>query len=425
VLRRSALALAALLWSVAPSFAYSVLTHEAIIDAAWEPAIQPLLLKRFPRATKDDLVKAHAYSYGGAIVADMGYYPFGNRHFSDLLHYVRPNEFVSNLILQSGSLNDYAFGLGSLAHYIADIDGHSIGVNRAVPLVYSQLHEKYGDVVTYEDNPAAHIKVEFGFDVEQVARGNYAPQAYHDFIGFEVAREALEKAFLLTYGFEMKELFLSEDLALGTFRHSVSTTIPHMTMVAWELKKDELVNSKPGVTQRKFVYTLSNTAYRKEWGNEYRRPGIGSRILAFFLRLIPRFGPFKSLSFKPLTPAAQTLVEKSFNSTMDGYSKLLASEADLKLPEDNLDTGKPVRPGAYHMADDAYAKLVERLAKKAFAGIPPELRADILRFYSDPAAPISTRQNSSEWAKLSEDLERLRAAGPALSPSQGGVGHGR
>lgn len=324
-----------------------------------------------------------------------------------------------NLIHEAADVNEYAFALGSLAHYVADIDGHSIGVNRAVPLLYPKLRARYGETVPYENDPGAHIKVEFGFDVSQVARGNYAPQAYHDFIGFEVAKEVLERAFLKTYGFEMKELFLSEDLALGTFRHSVSKTIPDLTMVAWQLKKDQLMKDKPGLTRRKFVYTLSRAAYRKEWGNEYRRPGIGSRMVAFFLHLIPRIGPFKALSFKALTPQAETLVEKSFNATMSGYRKLLdeSGKPDFTLEDENLDTGRPARPGAYRMADRAYAKLVERLAGKGFAGVPPELRAAILRFYSDPKAPFATKADFSEWVKLNAALERLRTEAP---PAQSG-----
>ena len=36
--------------------------------------------------------------------------------------------------------------------------------------------------------------VEFSFDVVQVAAGAYAPEAYHRYIGFKVAKPALERA---------------------------------------------------------------------------------------------------------------------------------------------------------------------------------------------------------------------------------------
>ena len=172
---------------------YSVLTHEAIIDAAWKDSIVPVLLKRFPNATPEQLLQAHAYAYGGAIIQDMGYYPFGNAFFSDLTHYVRSGDFVLALIEESRDLNEYAFALGALAHYAADASGHPIATNRAVPMMYPKLARKYGPVVTYEDQPSAHAKVEFGYDVDQVAEGSYAPKAYHDFI------ESRSQAFLLVW----------------------------------------------------------------------------------------------------------------------------------------------------------------------------------------------------------------------------------
>src|SRR6478735_6655347 len=172
---------------------YSVLTHEAIIDAAWKDNISPLLLKRFPDSTPQELLQAHAYVYGGAIIQDMGYYPFGSKFFSDLTHYVRSGDFVLALIEESTSLNEYAFALGALAHYAADRSGHPLATNPSVALMYPKLAKKYGPVITYEDNPAMHARVEFAFDVDQVAEGHYAPSAYHDFIGFEVSKPVLER----------------------------------------------------------------------------------------------------------------------------------------------------------------------------------------------------------------------------------------
>src|SRR3954469_7268452 len=99
---------------------YSVLTHEAIVDALWDTSIQKMLVARFPMATSDELEQAHAYVYGGCILQDMGYYPFRSRFFSDLTHYVRSGDFVIALVRESQDLNEYAFALGALAHYAAD-----------------------------------------------------------------------------------------------------------------------------------------------------------------------------------------------------------------------------------------------------------------------------------------------------------------
>src|ERR1700722_4818503 len=216
-----------------PSSGYSVLTHEAIVDSAWVDAIVPLLLKRFPHATPDELKAAHAYAYGGCTIQDMGYYPFGSKFFSDLVHYVRTGDFIVALLRDSQDINEYAFALGALAHYSADNYGHRIAVNRAVPILYPKLRRKYGDRVTYDEDHASHLKTEFGFDVLQVAKGHYAPNAYHDYIGFEVSHELLARAFQETYSLDLKSVFADYDVAIGTYRRSVSGIIPEMTKVAW------------------------------------------------------------------------------------------------------------------------------------------------------------------------------------------------
>jgi len=237
-----------------PLAAYSVLSHEAIIDASWPRAIRPLLLRRFPAATEDQLRQAHAYAYGGAIIQDMGYYPFGSKFFSDLAHYVRSGDFIAAMIRESQDINEYAFALGSLAHYAADNEGHPIAINRTVPMMYPKLRAKFGDSVTYEDNPADHLKMEFAFDVVQVARGKYAPQEYHDFIGFQVAKPLIERAFQETYCLDMNKIFSDVDRALGTYRYTVSTLIPEMTKTAWASKRDQIRKLRAGLRRRDFVY---------------------------------------------------------------------------------------------------------------------------------------------------------------------------
>jgi hypothetical protein len=201
-----------------------VLTHEAIIDSCWPHNLRPLLLQRFPNATEDQLREAHAYAYGGAIIQDIGYYPFGSKFFSDLVHYARSGDFVLALLSdarETQDIDDYAFALGALAHYAADNIGHPVAVNRTVPMVYPQVRAKFGPEITYEHNPAAHLKTEFGFHVIEVARGQYANQAYHDFIGFRVANPLLKRAFEQTYCVPLQSLFSDLDLALGTYRFSV------------------------------------------------------------------------------------------------------------------------------------------------------------------------------------------------------------
>ena len=395
--------------------AYSVLTHEAIIDTAWDTGIKPLLLRRYPQATADELIKAHAHAYAGCIIQDMGYYPFGSKFFSDLVHYVRTGDFIANLIREAQNLDEFAFALGSLAHYAADTQGHSVAVNPSVGLEYPKLARKFGKIVTYADDKTSHMKVEFSFDVLQVARGNYAPQSYHDFIGFDVSKELLDRAFRDTYSMELKDVFGSLDLAIGTYRRSVSTVIPELTRVAWNLRKSDLMKATPTLNRRKFVYNLSKASYRKEWDGKYQGPGLGARILAFFIRILPKIGPLKALAFQPPTPQTATLFETSFNRTLDEYRSLLVKAATGKLTLDDrdFDTGKPTSPGEYRLADDAYAKLAEKLAERDPASIDPALLKNILDFYSDLKMPFATRKDPNQWQKLLAALDKLRAAHPS------------
>lgn len=364
------LALPLLLFPCISLSAYSVLTHEAIVDSAWDQSISPLLLKRFP----------NIYAYGGCIIQDMGYYPFGSKFFSDLVHYVRSGDFVEGLILEAQDVNEYAFALGALAHYAADNNGHSLAVNRAVPMLYPKLRAKFGENVTYAENPSAHLKTEFGFDVIQVANGSYAPDAYHDFIGFEVSKPVLERAFESTYGLKLEDIFTSLDLALGTYRHTVSVLIPEMTKAAWSAKKDDIIRTTPGVTRQKFLYNLSRASYEKEWTSQYEKPGWFARLLGFVFRVVPKVGPFRALAFRPATARNRTSV----------YTNA----------------------GQYKLADKAYAKLLDKLAGRQFAGVPAPLRADIVAFYSDLSGPIATKKHRGEWRKTLQELEILKSMAP-------------
>ncbi len=413
--------LAIALFGVERAPAYSVLTHEQVVDLLWKDQIQPLLLKRFPQATEQDLREAHAYAYGGSMVQDMGYYPFGNKFFSDLLHYVRSGDFVMTLIEDSTTLNEYAFALGALAHYASDNEGHPT-INHVVALEFPKLRKKYGEQVTYADDPKAHIRTEFGFDMVQVAKNRYTSDRYHDFIGFEVSQQLLDRAFFETYGLKTDDVFNDEDLAIGTFRWSVSRIIPQMTRVALLSRKDQMVREDPNFDRKKFLYYLSRTNYQKEWGKGYRRPGVGARILAFFLKISPKVGPFRAVQFKIPTPQSEALYISSVNHTVEYYQAVLKElgRHELRLENRDCDTGKNTQVGEYSLGDATYARLLNELADQDFKQMPPGVRTNILEFYSHPDAPVSTRKNRKAWQQLQEELEQLRKA-PETSDQEPGV----
>jgi len=404
--------------------AYAVLSHEAIIDAAWDGHIKALLLKKYPQATEEDLSRAQAYAYGGAIIQDMGYYPYGSPFFSDLTHYVRSGDFVRALLHDAQDLTEYAFALGALAHYAADNDGHRIGTNRAVPVLYPGLGKKYGDSVAYEDGKLAHVKTEFGFDVLEIAKERYAPDGYHDFIGFEVARRVLDQAFLETYGLELKSVLVNEEKALNSYRRDVSELIPKATRIAWHLKKDEIKDDIPDATKKRFLYNLSRSNYEREWGKNYRKPSPGEIFLAFLYKLIPKFGPLKVLQFRTPTPVTEHMFEASFNATLSRYRKLLidTGEGSAQLENDNFDVGESTGPGKYRMNDEAHAKLLDELAETNFANVTAETKAELLHFYADPDAAYATKRHAKAWARVQAQLLQLQtapvaplAAGPATT----------
>jgi hypothetical protein len=395
------------------SFAYSVLSHQAIIDAAWEDSIKPNLLQRFPHATPEELSAAQAYAYGGAIIQDLGYYPYGSHFFSDLTHYVRSGDFILALLRDANDIYEYGFALGALAHYASDNNGHRIGTNRAVPLLYPRLKKKYGDTVTYEEDKLAHTKTEFGFDVLEVAKERYAPDSYHDFIGFEVSKDLLERAFRETYGLELQKVLVNEDKALNSYRNAVSKLLPKATRIAWHLKKEEILDDVPGMTKRKFLYNLKRANFEKEWGKDYKKPSAGEKFLAFLYLLLPKWGPLRVLQFRTPTPETERYFEASFNETLDHYRELLHQQrvGQVVLRNDNFDVGADTGPGKYKMNDEAHSELLELLAEQRFATASPAMIAELKEFYSDPSLPYSNKKNRKAQEKLQVALNQLKLIG--------------
>ncbi len=421
-IRAAALLLVMLMCSGCLS-AYSVLTHEEIVDLLWTDAIRPLLLKRYPGLSEDQIKEAHAYAYGGAVIQDLGYYPFGSREFSNLVHYVRSGDFVRELLLESQDANEYAFALGALSHYASDIAGHP-AVNQAVAIQYPKLRAKFGMSVRYSEDKVAHLKTEFGFDTVQVAKNRYASEQYHDFIGFQVSKSLLERVFPVVYGVELKDVLTHEDLAVGSYRFAVSRLIPRMTQVALQTHKKDLMRETPNFAKRKFLYRLSRSGYEKEWGKDYVKPGVGTRILSTLLRYMPKVGPFKGLAFNNPTPQTEDLYIKSINTTVDQYRAFLKEVGTdtLVLPNCDFDTGQATKAAEYSLTDDTYARLLSRLSERKFDLTSLELRDNILQFYSDLSAAIETKRDPVRWQSVLMSLDQLKSVAPvpteAGSPAQ-------
>jgi hypothetical protein len=392
-----------------PAPAYSVLAHEALVDQVWDDQLAPILRQRFPRTSPDGLRRARAYAYGGSLIQDLGYYPFGNRFFSNVVHYVRSGDFVEALIRESRSVDEYAFALGALAHYASDNAGHPIAVNRVVPILYPKLREKHGPEVLYADSPARHVMVEFAFDVLQVARGAFRSDVYQDLIGFEVAAPLLERAFRATYGLALTDIFGDVDLAIGSYRHAASEIVPDITRVAWREKREEMLAANPRLTETDVVFTMTRQQYEEAFGANYRKPGVLARVVVALFKVIPKFGPFKPLAFEPLTPEAERLFLASFAASRDLYrTSLQALRAGrLRLSDSDLDTGSRATRGVNTLADETYDELVEKLIEAADA-IPAELHLTINAYYASArTSPQMAAKGRKEARQAARNLAAL------------------
>ena len=401
-----------LLCSPLSSKAYSVLSHEAIVDASWEKSLQPLLKLKFPGTTDSALKVAHSYAYGGAIAPDMGYFPFGSHLFTNLVHYVRSGDFVEALLDEAKDVNEYAFALGFMCHYMADKYGHFIGVNKCVPIVYPKLMKKFGSVVTYEEDKTAHRRMEFSFDVLQTAKGNYATLAYHDFIGFNVSRPVLERAFSKTYGLDLNDVFKNLSLSIETFRWSVKSLFPVFTKAAWNLKKNDIVKAQPTATARNFRYKMRRANYYQEFGKEQKKPNIFVKTLSWFILVLPKVGPLKVLKIKAPGPEAEKLFIQSFDTVLlhCGTAVKALSNGGLTLSNIDFDTGNGTAPGEYKLADATYDQVLLKLSKKEFKLLNKALKQNIVAFYGQSKPTLTTRKQRKEWKRISAALEQLNTA---------------
>jgi Dopey and related predicted leucine zipper transcription factors len=405
----------ALLFSVltGESPAYSVLTHEQLIDFAWSGSIRPLLLARYPGTTAAALREAHAYAYGGCAIQDLGYYPFGEELFSDLTHYVRSGDFVAALFRDARNVNEYAFAIGALSHYLGDSIGHAEAINRSTAIEFPKLENKFGPIVTYDQSPHAHVRTEYGFDIEQLSKREFAPPAYMNSIGFRVPVRLLERAFRETYGIKAPEILGKARPALRSYRRSVRSFIPVFSKAETVLHRKQFPPDLDNDAYRIFHQRLATADYERHWSRAYRGPGFVAHVLAVVIKILPKVGPISLLAIKIPDRETEGWYVSSVNHTVDVYRNMLDElRADpnkqLALANRDLDTGDGVKPGAYPRTDETYARLLDRLTSTPARRLPLGIRQDVLDFYSNPDAPINTRKDRDRWKRVLSELEVLQ-----------------
>ena len=391
--------------------AYGVLTHHQLIDQAWNTVIVPILVKRFPSLTPEQLRNAHAYAYGGCVVQDFGYYPFANEFFSNLTHYIRSGDFVQNLFQHAHTANEFAFAIGALSHYVGDSIGHSQGTNPSVAITFPKLRAKYGSSVNYAQGKYEHSQVEWAFDANQAAKLRMAPSAYVHYIGLEAPPEQLAAAFHETYGIPLREIVSGRLPAMKTFRFGARSFLPNFTYAEALRHKRRFPGDTPGPELDLYERQIAALAKEAGWDRYRKKPGIRIHLLAGLIAILPKIGMLKMLDIKGPTVETERAYIASVNLSTAvlavSLQRLMGTQIDTGLADRDLDTGERVVSGGYTLTDKTYAQLLARITKAPTEQIPAELKQDILAYYADPAAPISTKKKPKEWAAVQEQLRVL------------------
>lgn len=396
---------------------YGIYSHGELIDLVWDDSIRPLLIQRFPGITGAELTRAHSYAYGGCTIQDLGYYPLGPGFFSDLTHYVRSGDFVAALLRDASNADELAFAVGALSHYVGDVYGHAEAVNLSVGQAFPGLGRKYGTIITFEQAEIAHGRVEMGFDMAQIGAHRFAP-VNRSKIGFSVAQNLLDRAFQETYGLTVHSVTGRELRAINIYRFSVRKLLPKFMQVQVFINRERLPHEKDDDARREYLENIRRARRTSISGNEYWVPGVGTHALALVVRIVPKVGKLRIFRLKAPSPETSDLYFHSVNTAVRRMRELIGQlrqngPEDLALVNVDLDTGTRTGPGAYRLTDDTYARLLNAVTTRSGARIPPGLRDDILQFYSDPSAPISTKNDPRAWAQVLNELRQLRlSAGP-------------
>lgn len=434
--------------------AYSLLTHEQLIDLTWKRSIVPLLLSRYPNLTPAQLEAARAYAYGGCVIQDIGYYPLGDEFFSNLTHYVRSGDFVVNLFRDAQNANELAFAVGALSHYVGDSIGHADATNLAVPVEFPKLAARYGPSVSYAEGEHQHVQTEFAFDINQIREHQLAPVHYLRHVGLEVPQQQLAKAFFQTYGLQLGA-GRRVKINAGAYRFGVHRFIPRIAYALALLHSRRLPVAPLDANDPELLRlqaAVAQVSADNDWDQYRRKPGPGTYLLSGFIKVLPKVGPLKLAAIKGPTAVTESEYVHTVMHAADALAHALgrltpppagpggvapvarvgpggfASGATFKDPlhpleNRDLDTGNAVKPGGYRLTDNTYAQLLHQVAEHPTQAIPAGVKHDLADYYADPTAPIATRKNPKKWAQVQADLVTLQTVPvgnePGALPSYG------
>lgn len=458
--------LAMVLFLSGEAHAYSLMTHEQLIDLTWKDSIVPLLLSRYPNLTPAQLDEARAYAYGGCVIQDIGYYPFGDVNYSDLTHYVRSGDFVVNLFRNATNADELAFAVGALSHYIGDSVGHPLATNVAVPVEFPELAAKYGSNVNYAEGHHQHVQTEFAFDINEIAHHRMAPVHYLRHIGLGVPVQQVALAFYQTYG--IREDFTGRRgrrINVRAYRFAVRQFIPRIAYAVTLLHRSHEPADPDTPEAHQIEEETAQLAVENNWQAYRRKAGIGTYTLAGLLYILPKVGPLKMVAVKG--PTAETEAEylhsvaisvAALRRSLAGFTPPGAPRTPITgapapadgsektdvpapparpvtvslrpksegpketrdprhpLPNRDLDTGKVVQPGGYSLTDSTFAHLLHELTRQPTVPIPPGIKEEIQAYYANLDLPITTKTDPQKWGQVLADLDTLKTMPTSTAP---------
>jgi len=398
---------------------YSFQTHEQLVDLTWTDTIEPLLKRRFPNVSEANLLVAHGYAYGGSAIQDLGYYPFGNEFFSDLTHYVRSADFVQSLFRHAQNANELAFAIGALSHYIGDTIGHPGLINPAVAIEFPDLRKKFGPSVSYAQNHHAHVRTEFAFDVNEASKHHLAPSAYLRHAGLSIPYRLLAESFAETYGLELRPVLGRRRPVIRGYRFAVRSLLPRVAYAEVVLHRDGFPPQPTTSAAKMFEAQLDRTRLAMAWNQFRQKPGIKTYLLAALIAILPKLTKLSELAIRgPDDSTLERYLQTVNRSTSSMREVLGRVDGDLQLPNLDLDTGDPVKPGAYPLGDQTYARLLDEITRSSNRNIPSTLKKNILEYYADPSAPITTKKHRKHWERVQTDLALLQSMGTRSNAPQ-------
>jgi hypothetical protein len=265
--------------------------------------------------------------------------------------------------------------------------------------------------VNYAEGKHQHAQVEWAFDANQAAKLRLAPEAYVHDIGLEVPREQLAAAFYETYGIPLGEIVNGLLPAMETFRFGARSFLPNFTYAEALLHKGRFPADTFGPELEQYERQIGQLPKEEGWDQYRRKPGIRTHLLAGVIVILPKIGALRMLAIKGPTEETERAYIASVNLSTAALAvylqRLMGAQIDMGLADRDLDTGQQVVPGGYPLTDKTYAQLLARITKAPSESLPAGLKQDIIAYYADPAAPISTKTKAKEWAAIQGQLQIL------------------